>query len=246
MKLLHSSIFKIIIVCLLFITLLMGVGELTPVKWGFNERQIIMDIVIVLIAMVVNKIYFKQKVSWFSKREYQDQVVTLLPALVFIVITDSAVFVAPNLTFKWSVLFMCIFVAIAEEYYFRGLLIPLFLKVFQGNAYWAVIGSSVLFGLMHSVNLRVLSFGYVSIQVIFAMSLGLLFGAIYVRTDNLFISIFLHFLRDVAPLLLPDTMKNAANMSFSPITLIFCVMIFILALFIAHKQTLGIEKTEIN
>jgi NADH:ubiquinone oxidoreductase 49 kD subunit 7 len=51
MKLLHSSIFKIIIVCLLFIILLMGVGELTPVKWGFNERQIIMDIVIVLIAI---------------------------------------------------------------------------------------------------------------------------------------------------------------------------------------------------
>lgn len=88
--------------------------------------------------------------------------------------------------------------AILEEMSFRGFLLE---KLRPFGDRFAVLTSAALFGLLH---------GNV-VQIPFAFVLGLFFGYITVRTNNILIAIFLHFLNnavsvlfDYARLVIPD------------------------------------------
>ena len=91
--------------------------------------------------------------------------------------------------------------AILEEMSFRGFVLE---KLRPFGDRFAVLMSAALFGVLH---------GNV-VQIPFAFILGLFFGYITVRTNNIFIAIFLHFVNngvsvlfDYAQLVIPDMAK---------------------------------------
>ncbi len=211
-----------------------------PSGLSANIKQGLADLIVFLVAYLFNHFWLHQRINWFNPSKILAQLSTALPTIIFVGYSSVAMFYVDDMSFKFDVILMSILVGLAEEFCFRGLLIPLFLRQFKGNAYRAVIGSSVLFGLMHLINLRSISFGYVSIQVIFAISFGLLLGAIYVKTNNLLLVVALHMLKDVFPLLSPSTLREAARMEFSVSALIVCIIWLILTVIIARKQTKGL------
>lgn len=91
--------------------------------------------------------------------------------------------------------------AVLEEMSFRGFLLE---KLRPFGDRFAVLMSAALFGVLHG-NI---------VQIPFAFILGLFFGYITVRTNNIFIAIFLHFLNngisvlfDYMQLVIPDSAK---------------------------------------
>ena len=124
-----------------------------------------------------------------------------------------------------SALTVGVIAAIPEEYFWRGLILGyfsqhLYLKP-ERRALWSLILSSLLFGLYHLSNLHVQPLDVTMAQVLQAIGLGMIFGAIYLKTGNLLMPIFTHFCWDFFV-----TLVNGINFSSgSPVNWMVTVII---------------------
>ncbi len=94
-------------------------------------------------------------------------------------------------------------VAFVEELYVRGLLLNLIEKLFDRNSAkttTAVLLSSVIFGLGHIFGVLGQPPLVIISKVIWTISLGIYFGAIYKKTNNLWLPVILHFFIDICAL----------------------------------------------
>lgn len=90
----------------------------------------------------------------------------------------------------------CLSVGFFEEIIFRGILLMLFIERFSSkkNGVWiAVISSSILFGLVHLINLfNGAALGDTLLQVSYSMLMGMLWAVMFLRTQNLWLTMVLH------------------------------------------------------
>lgn len=94
-------------------------------------------------------------------------------------------------------------VSIVEELYVRGLLLNLIEKMFNKNCnktIIAIITSSVIFGLGHIFGVLGQPILIIITKIIWTIAMGLYFGAIYKKTNNLWLSIIFHFFIDICAL----------------------------------------------
>ena len=96
-------------------------------------------------------------------------------------------------------------VGVAEEFLFRGVIAQTLLEHFgtsRAGIWKACLLSGLFFGGAHLTNiLSSAPFG-VLMQCVFAASLGTLFAAIYFRTGNLWVTVFLHGAMDISSMLI--------------------------------------------
>jgi len=236
MKLLKNNITKIIIASLIFPFVMTIIGLLVTKKSSTSILQAVGDIAVFLVAYLLNAKYFRQKIHWFNSHKAGAQLATSMPAIIIVAFLNSPMLAVSDFKVKFKVIIICLLVGLAEEYIFRGVLIGLFLKVTHNNAFGAVIGSSIMFGLIHTMNLKALPIGYVSAQVIFAAAIGILFGTIYIKTHNLGIVIALHALRDMFPMFSNKLVAQMSHTTFSMASLYVTVVFLVNALIIASTQ----------
>lgn len=94
-------------------------------------------------------------------------------------------------------------VAIVEELYVRGLLLNLIEKLCfkkENNTMIAIILSSVIFGLGHIFGVIGQPILIIITKVIWTIAMGMYFGTIYKKTNNLWLPIILHFIINVCAL----------------------------------------------
>ncbi len=94
-------------------------------------------------------------------------------------------------------------VAIVEELYVRGLLLNIIEKLCykkKNNTIIAIILSSVIFGLGHIFGVLGQPILIIITKVIWTIAMGMYFGAVYKKTDNLWLPIILHFIINVCAL----------------------------------------------
>ena len=118
-------------------------------------------------------------------------------------------------------------VGIIEELYIRGLLLNLIEKLFgtsKNATIWAVIISSMLFGLGHIFGMLGSSPLMILSKVIWTIGLGLYLGAVYKRTNNLWVPIILHVIMDFCGV--PFCFSTTGI--FSTITLIIILPLYVL------------------
>lgn len=93
-------------------------------------------------------------------------------------------------------------VALVEEALFRGWL---FARLEKCNIWLAIFASSVLFGLIHLINLNSeLTTRYVISQVFVAMTLGYIFSSLMLYTGTIWVPIAFHFSMDFPIFLLAE------------------------------------------
>lgn len=235
MRILKNNVTKIILASLIFPISLSLLGIIFRNKSG-NLWQGIGDLVVFLVAYLLNSKYFGEKVYWSSNKNIYRQFVIALPAIIIVAFLNSPVLAVSDFKVKFDIIIVCLLVGLAEEYVFRGVILGLFMKVTHNNAFGAVIGSSIMFGLIHMINLKSLPIGYVSAQVLFAAAVGIIFGTIYLLTNNLAIVILLHALRDMFPMFSSKMMAEASQTQFSMATLYVMVFFLIIALIISYAQ----------
>ena len=130
-------------------------------------------------------------------------------------------------------------VAIMEELYLRGLLQNIIEKWFgkrNNAALYAIIISSMLFGLGHifgAIGQPVIT---IICKAVWAAALGVYFGAVYVKTRNLWIPIILHFVVDLCGIPFCFSKSN----QYPTIGLVFCLIMYLLlgiyGIYIIHKN----------
>ncbi len=94
-------------------------------------------------------------------------------------------------------------VAIVEELYVRGLLLNLIEKLCykrKNSTMIAIILSSVIFGLGHIFGVLEQPILIIITKVVWTIAMGIYFGAIYKKTNNLLLPIIIHFIINVCAL----------------------------------------------
>lgn len=118
-------------------------------------------------------------------------------------------------------------VAIMEELYLRGLLqnvIEKWLGERKNAALYAVVITSVLFGAGHIFGALGQPVVTVVAKTVWAAALGVYFGAVYVKTKNLWVPIILHFLVDLCGIPFCFSTSN----QYPTVSLIACLVSFTL------------------
>ena len=137
-------------------------------------------------------------------------------------------------------------VGVAEEFLFRGVIAQTLLEHFgtsRAGVWKACLLSGLFFGGAHLTNiLSSAPFG-VLMQCVFAGSLGVLFAAIYFRTGNLWVLVFLHGAQDAASLLaggLYGTENMSTAVSSYDSTMLLSVLVYLIpTFFLLRKKKIG-------
>lgn len=123
---------------------------------------------------------------------------------------STLMFYRPQMPLRpaWQILTFAanmILVGLAEEMLFRGVIAQTLLEHYgtaRRGIWQACLVSGVLFGSAHLINLLSAAPFGVLMQCLFAASLGFLLTAIYYRTGNLWVTVFIHASMDLTALLL--------------------------------------------
>ena len=103
--------------------------------------------------------------------------------------------------------------------------------------------TGLLFGAAHLTNLLSSAPFGVLMQCVFAASLGTLFAAIYFRTGNLWVTVFLHGAMDIASMLvggLYGTEDVAESISGYDASMMLSILIYLIpTLFLLRKKKIG-------
>ena len=136
-------------------------------------------------------------------------------------------------------------VGVAEELTFRAIVAQTLLEHYgtsRGGVWKACLVSGALFGAAHLTNLMSSEPFGVLMQCLFAGALGSLFAAIYFRTGNIWVTVFLHGMMDIASMLiggLYGTVTMAESVSGYDATMLLSVAVYLLPmLFLLRKKKL--------
>lgn len=137
-------------------------------------------------------------------------------------------------------------VGIAEEFLFRAVIAETLLEKFgpSTQGVWkACLLSGLLFGCAHLTNLLGSAPFGVLMQCLFTISIGTLLGAIYFRTGNIWVPVFIHGFMDVSSIIIgglygTETVTEAV--SNYDASMLSAVLIYILpVLFLLRRKRIG-------
>ena len=136
-------------------------------------------------------------------------------------------------------------VGVAEEFIFRGVIAETLLERYgtsRGGVWKACIVSGLLFGAGHLTNMLGSEPFGVLMQCLFAAALGTLFAAIYFRTGNLWVTVFLHGMMDISSMLiggLYGTVTMAESVSSYDASMLYSVALYLIPMvFLLRKKKL--------
>lgn len=108
----------------------------------------------------------------------------------------------------WLFLLKCIAIALVEELFFRALLLPFFMERFEKNKYCTLIsvfGTSVLFALIHLINLFFgAGVGETMLQVGYTFLIGCMLAVMMLKTKNIWLCVIVHAVFDVGGMIVTD------------------------------------------
>ena len=127
----------------------------------------------------------------------------------------------------------------------RGLFLSGFLNLFQNNSFKLLLTSlisSILFGLLHLINLIHNPVNAILQQVFYATILGLIFSIIRIVSNSLWLPIMIHSLIDFQPTI---TSKTVSENSWLTIIVMFSPLAF-LAIVTLYKLDKNFKQQETN
>jgi len=204
-KILHFSIVKIIvgIICCAGIVTVAQVGMsklLSPTSLAKDEKMLLIGIIVAILSIgtyiFLFRYYEKRSITELSIKGLGKNLSigillgVLLQSLTILVIylnkgftvisVNSILFILPSLTMAFTS-------AIFEEILFRGILFRITEE--KLGSYWALVISAIIFGAMHLANPHSTFLAALGL----AIQAGLLLGAAYIFSRNLWFPIAIHF-----------------------------------------------------
>lgn len=172
-------------------------------------------------------------------------------AVVFMVIYEGERTLRPWYLIVAFVICMLL-VGITEEFLCRGVLAELLLRRYgatKEGVWKAVIVSGVLFGLAHLSNLFGAEPVGVLVQCVIAGMMGMAFAAIYFRTGNIWVTVFLHTFVDICALITGGLYTGVLAETISgyqPFQLIGVIPYVILLLVLLRKKKMSEILTRLS
>ncbi|WP_203619557.1 CPBP family intramembrane glutamic endopeptidase [Apilactobacillus nanyangensis] len=165
-----------------------------PVEHFYTYLNIY-KIVSIIVICLLNYWIIKQKI-FFKPSE------TKMGWLVFLVVCFTIVMATIEHKNFFIALDVGAIAALPEEIMFRGIILAFVLKLMtrKSTDQWRIILSLVIsaliFGGFHYINLSSQSFSFTSLQVVNAAALGMILGAVYIKSGTIIVPMALHFIYD--------------------------------------------------
>ncbi len=169
----------------------------------FIESKLILFIINIIIK-VISIIYIlhyikKEELNNIKKEKIGKDSIKLLPLLLLCCSNFVVVFVQ-SASIKTDIdifsiisgLIVSVGVGIIEELLFRGQVLEELLK--HKNKFIALLYSSLIFGMVHLLNISLSNIPIVVAQCAYTAFLGLVLGFIYISTKNIYLPIVFHIL----------------------------------------------------
>lgn len=210
------------------------------IRFDTAYGQLLVDVSIFVIAWALNHFLFKINVYPFSTKKPLSQLLNLIPGIVILGVTGKLMPLGPAKNFLLAAMTVSM-IAIAEEYVFRGLLIPVLCKLLNNRIFIVLVISSIGFGSIHFINLmNHFPFYLILAQVLMAATTGMLYGALYVKTHNLLLPIILHLVTDL-PTFFPHggAAASSSKLANNQLLMMLAVMfvLFVVSCIVAYFQT---------
>ena len=223
------------------------------VEWSDLLDKIFLNTIVILIALVRIRKKNLWKFAGLRFRFFQQPYLYLILLFYLFVFTNG--FETFRTLNKQGVFSLLVFVfliksitvGVLEEIVFRCLIQSDLLEYFKGSKNRVIISvcaAAAIFGFAHIINLQYeyISFQGVISQVFAATCLGALFGAILLRTKNIYPIIFIHasisffsLLGTLFPASFPEKVVEEKNLSSVIASLLFTFLLFGSALFFALR-----------
>ncbi|MDA3781111.1 MAG: CPBP family intramembrane metalloprotease [Bacteroidales bacterium] len=173
--------------------------DIAELNSGLLARIIVRLFIIPLIFLVIWKLKLKRYNSLEKSRKIENLQSLLIPFLFILIGLTSNwnTYINVDLNILFLFLASVFIVGFAEELLFRGIILPIFIKYFKSQKnvlFLSVILSSSIFGMIHYVNIlkEPDNFWGITHQVFFALSIGVFFGGLMLRTKNILIPSIFH------------------------------------------------------
>lgn len=175
------------------------VNEKAASVWAWIDPKYLVEF---LVVGVVGCVFLcRQRVKEFSSNIFnRESLILLLINVVFILFVIIIGKTIGGYEINWtgvlcSSIFHYVFVGITEEWIYRGFIVTQMRKVVV-NELIIVIGSAVLFSLMHLpaylMYTENITFGGVVYRLLIPLLMGLVYANIYLCNGNLFVLVLLH------------------------------------------------------
>lgn len=199
-----------------------------------------------LIMYLLNKYLVFQKTFWKVRCALRELFFVLMPIYLYAALAIALSFIKgpSKLVFP---LIVGISTALFEEYYFRGIILSSLLSLLRNkkrnyiNVYKIVIVASLIFSLMHLVNLSSQTFYSTLLQMLQVFFLGMLLCALYIRTGSLFIPFLFHFLLNFIATLSQEGAKQTNTSVSWKSTLFVCFFYFIITVILLRRKKLNTQ-----
>lgn len=181
-------------------------------------------VAIIFMRFIWGGYFFSFKGKHFFKSLFTFGIVGLIGSLGAFIFNISEIDMKPTAFAISGYLAMNLAIAFNEEVVFRGILLNTMQKVWDGQKKAvpkAVLLSSMLFGMKHITNLITYPNQIVttSAQIVFAGMAGIYLAAVYVRSQNIWVVIVIHFLEDAAVTIMELFSTQAVNNSTADIAI---------------------------
>lgn len=168
-------------------------------KFGLSFIVEMFAVLVVFIVMLMskNQYVFTEKKEGFFKSIFLGLPLLIIAVFVGLVNIPSLFEPSFNLSNFLTLAMFCVSIGLYEEFLCRGWLLNEFLEQYgrtRKQVITSIFISALIFGLMHISNIWVggQSVSTTIIQIIQATAIGMLFGAVYYRTKNIWSVVFLH------------------------------------------------------
>ena len=195
---LSFTLFELILFLILGILLNIIFFNLIP--WNISYlSEIIVEVVLGFLALIL-----MIRLGLFEKEMFSSKNLFLGIKLGFFILVSGFIQlliylylnVNSHFCINWVSLVASVFYSFAigfyEEVFMRGLLLGNLVKNYDKGVFKGLIISSLIFGLAHLVNLIHAPLFDTIVQVIYSITAGILFGAVFIKSKNLLSLIILH------------------------------------------------------
>ncbi len=215
-KNIFKTLFKVILLFIVFELVIQIIGGFfassifRSLKYGKYGVYYLSEFVVFLICLVILIIRKRTYIFKNKKLDFKKSIKLCMPILVisiFLLISNSIGLIGSKVDFLdlFSLILYVIFIGLFEEIFFRGIILEEFLSDYHNSkkeVLFSIILSALIFGSLHITNMLAgQDLLTTSMQVIQTTSIGVLFGAVYYLTRNIWALAFIHGFYDFSVLL---------------------------------------------
>lgn len=198
------SFIIIFVLTFLITTFLTGIFSSVFNSFNIFNPELNNFIAMILAGLIIAILYiriFKIK-KFFSLSNFKLALILISPAFLYVIsnIVDPGFTIPTTAIGLATVIISGIAPGIFEEIFFRGIVISYLMKFFRNSKYilTVVIVSALIFGIIHLFNgLLGAPLDVTIFQFFYSFAMAVLFGAVYLRTGNIWVPIILHSLTDI-------------------------------------------------